>query len=193
MYMLRILIASLAMMIVMSLTTSTYAMEVAGVDVPETATIGASEDKVMLNGAGIRKKYAIVKVYVGALYLQSKTTDAAQAVSMPGAKRVYMYGLYKMTAEKLHAALDKGFRSNMDAANYTAMEPRIKSFMKLFTGMDKGDKAIIDYIPGVGTQLSINGAVKGTVDGEDFFQALLRVWIGDVPADKGLKKGMLGG
>ena len=189
----RILILSLVMVATLSLACDANALEVAGVDVPDTATIGAAKEKVTLNGAGIRKKYAIVKVYVGALYLQSKTSDASKAISMPGAKRVYLYGLYKMSAEKLNAALDKGFRSNMDAAKYTAMEPRIKSFMKLFTGMDKGDEAVIDYTPDVGTKLSINGAIKGTIEGEDFFQALLRVWIGDVPADKGLKKGMLGG
>ena len=28
---------------------------------------------------------------------------------------------------------------------------------------------------------------------EDFFTAVLRIWIGDKPVDAGLKKGMLGG
>ncbi|VAW80215.1 hypothetical protein MNBD_GAMMA14-779, partial [hydrothermal vent metagenome] len=32
----------------------------------------------------------------------------------------------------------------------------------------------------------------GIVQGEDFFSALLRVWIGKHPADTSLKKGLLG-
>jgi hypothetical protein len=29
--------------------------------------------------------------------------------------------------------------------------------------------------------------------GDDFFSALLRIWLGDKPVDSGLKKGVLGG
>jgi hypothetical protein len=36
------------------------------------------------------------------------------------------------------------------------------------------------------------GEVLGTVQGEDFYRALLKVWLGDKPADKGLKKAWLG-
>ncbi len=192
MHILRILMASFVLIAVLSLTPSAYAVEVAGVDVPGTVKAGAANEDLLLNGAGIRKKFRFVKVYVGALYLQSKTSDASKVVSMPGVKRVYLYGLRKMTSAKLSAAMDKGFRDNLDAAGYNAVEARLKSFMKLFPDMHKGDEALIDYIPGVGTELRINGTLAGSIEGEDFFQALLLVWLGDVPADKGLKKAMLG-
>jgi hypothetical protein len=34
--------------------------------------------------------------------------------------------------------------------------------------------------------------LRGTIEGADFFQAVLRIWLGDKPADSGLKRGMLG-
>ena len=192
MYILRILIASLAMMAVLFMTNSAHALNVAGVDVPDTVKIGAAGDDLLLNGAGIRKKF-IIKVYVGALYLKSKTSDVSKAVSMSGAKRVRMHFLYKKVgADKLNSAWEEGFRANLDKSKYNALEGRLKSFMKFFPDMHKGEEVLLDYIPGTGTEVRINGTLAGTIEGEDFFQALMLVWLGDVPADKGLKKGMLG-
>ncbi len=51
----------------------------------------------------------------------------------------------------------------------------------------------VDYIPGTGTQVGINGESKGAIEGEDFHQATLRIWLGDAPASTGLKKAMLAG
>jgi hypothetical protein len=34
--------------------------------------------------------------------------------------------------------------------------------------------------------------VRGVIEGADFMQALWAVWLGEKPADSGLKKGMLG-
>jgi len=58
--------------------------------------------------------------------------------------------------------------------------------------MKKGDRIVIDYLPERGTQVTVKGNLKGVIPGEDFNQALLRVWLGDEPADKGLREGMLG-
>ena len=51
----------------------------------------------------------------------------------------------------------------------------------------------LDYIPGRGTRVTINGESKGLIAGRDFNNALLDIWLGEEPADKGLKKAMLGG
>jgi hypothetical protein len=40
----------------------------------------------------------------------------------------------------------------------------------------------------------VNGQARGTaIPGEDFYTAVLRVWLGEKPADSGLKKGLVGG
>ena len=44
------------------------------------------------------------------------------------------------------------------------------------------------------TVLAVGGKPAGSpIPGEDFYAAVLRVWLGETPADPGLKKGMLGG
>ena len=62
----------------------------------------------------------------------------------------------------------------------------------MFADLRAGDIVHMDYLPGQGTHLSINGRELGRIEGEDFFTALLQVWVGDHPADEGLKRGLLG-
>ena len=190
----RILLISLVLLATLSFAFGVQAQEVAGVDVPDSAMLGAAKEKVTLNGAGIRKKYSVIKVYVGALYLPTQTTDVSKALSMPGAKRVLMHFLYKKVGvDKLNSGWEDGFRANLKPVEYNSLQARLKKFKGLFPDMHKGDRILLDYVPGTGTEVRINGQLAGSIEGEDFFRALLLVWLGDVPADKGLKQGMLGG
>jgi hypothetical protein len=46
---------------------------------------------------------------------------------------------------------------------------------------------------GKATQLRIDGKPTGApIEGEDFFRALLRIWLGDKPVQDDLKKALLG-
>jgi hypothetical protein len=58
---------------------------------------------------------------------------------------------------------------------------------------NKGDVILLDYLPGAGTRVTVRGDDKGTIAGVDFNRALLRIWLGEQPADSALKKAMLGG
>jgi len=166
------------------------AMKIAGVDVPQSLII---ENKALiLNGAGIRKKL-FIKVYVGSLYLTQKQTAADKILSDPGAKSIVMNFLYKeVSTKKLVDGWNKGFADNTSAKEIKALQQRIYQFNSLFTTVYKGDAIRLDYLPGEGTQVRINGKIKGSVPGEDFYQALLKIWLGARPADADLKDAMLG-
>ncbi len=56
----------------------------------------------------------------------------------------------------------------------------------------QGDVIRLDYLPGRGTTVTINNESRGSIEGEDFMRAWLRIWLGAHPADSGLKKGLLG-
>jgi hypothetical protein len=164
--------------------------EVAGVLVPESVV--SESEALVLNGAGIRKKF-FIKVYVGALYLPAKRSTIKGIMADPGAKRIVMSFLYKeVTAQKLIDGWNEGFASNNSAKEMKALQDRINTFNGLFTTVHKGDEIRLDYLPGKGTQVRINDVLKGSVPGEDFSQALLKIWLGTKPADENLKNGMLG-
>ncbi len=167
------------------------ALELEGVKLADKARVGASE--LVLNGAGIRTR-VIFKVYVGALYLTEKKSGAAEALAQKGAKRVALTMLRDLSAEQLNEAFEKGIDANNSAAEVAAMKPRIAELLALFTDAKKGDVILIDFLPESGTVVNVNGQARGkAIPGEDFYRALLRIWLGDKPVDSDLKRGMLGG
>ena len=169
---------------------SASARKIAGVDVPPSVTI---DNKVLvLNGAGIRKKL-FIKVYVGALYLTGKRTTTGQILADPGAKSIVMNFLYKeVSAKRTVDGWNKGFADNSTAKEVKALQERINQFNSLFSTVYKGDEIRLDYLPGEGTQVRLNGVLKGSVPGEDFSRAVLKIWLGSKPADANLKDAMLG-
>ena len=180
----------LGAMLIIFTSLEVSALEIAGVDVPQSVTI---ENKALvLNGAGIRKKL-FIKVYVGSLYLTAKQTAVGKILADPGAKSIVMNFLYKeVSTKKLVDGWNKGFADNSSAKEIKALQKRINQFNSLFTTVYKGDKIRLDYLPGKGTQVRINSTLKGSVQGEDFYQALLEIWLGAKPADANLKDAMLG-
>ena len=168
------------------------AAEVSGVVLPETVTVGNGGGRLLLNGAGVRKKL-FVKVYVGALYLDEKARSPEEVLANKGPKRMAMHILYKeVVSGKLVRAWEEGFSANQGEAEMEALRDRLTMFNGLFPDVHSGDAIEINLLPGKGTVVSLNGAERGVVEGDDFSRAVLEVWLGESPADKGLKKALLG-
>ena len=56
-----------------------------------------------------------------------------------------------------------------------------------------GENFTIDWIPGSGTIVTVKGKAQGEPFKEiEFFNALLRIWLGPQPADGKLKEALLG-
>lgn len=165
-------------------------IKIAGVELENSYQPGGKP--LTLNGAGVRSKF-FVKIYVGAIYTGKAVNNAAELIAAPGPKSMQMTILYKeIEAEKITSGWREGFRANVTDSEFKQLENRLQAFNALFPTLYEGDIVHMDYSPEVGTELSINDKVLGTIQGDDFFSALLKVWIGDHPADKGLKAGLLG-
>ena len=168
------------------------AMEIEGVEIPDTLSLPNSDISLVLNGAGIREKF-FVDVYIGALYLESKTTDAKTILNDTGAASVLMHFLYsEVSKDKLTGGWTEGFENNTSHIKMQAIKEKITMFNKLFRTVHEGDVIRLDYLPDSGTHVRINGEWRGTVEGNDFFRALLSIWLGEKPVTKALRKGMLG-
>lgn len=173
------------------LFSNVWAVEVEGVNVHESVV--ASGKTLQLNGAGVRTKF-FFDIYVGALYLPEKTTSAEKALLMSGPKQVSMTFLYsEVSREKLVSAWDEGFRLNLSAEAVAALKARLEQFNSLFATVHKGDVYLFNFNDDGSTSVVLNGKTVGQIRGADFQQALLSVWLGDTPADNGLKSAMLGG
>jgi hypothetical protein len=178
--------------ILMTFCLPAHALEIEGIAVPETIRSGDGKTGLVLNGAGLREKL-YVDVYVAALYLQARTPDVAAILSDDGPASVIMHIIYsEISKKKITDGWIDGLDDNTTVSERKAIQPRLEAFNKLFTAMQKGDVLRIDYTPAKGTEVRLNGEWRGSIEGNDFFRALLKVWLGSDPVDKSLKKDMLG-
>jgi hypothetical protein len=151
--------------------------------------------KLLLNGAGIRYK-AIFKVYTAGLYLTRKANTAEEALAAPGAKRISITMLRDIDSGELGKLFTRGVEDNMDKAAFSKLIPGLVRMSQLFTdikGLKTGDTFTIDWVPGSGTIITVKGVQQGEPFKEpEFFNALLRIWLGPAPADWKLKEALLG-
>ncbi len=171
------------------------AAEFEGIKLPDSVRVSEGGPELLLNGAGLRTRF-LFRVYVGALYVQKKTGAAGAVINDAGAKRMALYMLRELPADQFADALEDGLKNNNAADELPKLEARVKQLRAVFDAVKiarVGDVIVIDFLPGAGARITINGDVKAMIAGEDFSRALLRIWLGDKPADSDLKKGLLGG
>jgi long-chain acyl-CoA synthetase len=176
----------------MLVATAAHAVDVAGIKVDDKVRVGGQE--LILNGAGLRTKF-VFKVYVGALYTAEKMTAPAVIYDSPAPRRMLMRMMRDMDAESLYKALDEGLHSNLTETELAGLKPQINQLGTLMKGIGavkEGDSIAIDF-DSAGIEVGVNGRGQGRVEGAPFGRALLKVWLGDRPADAELKKGLLGG
>ncbi len=168
-----------------------HAAEVAGVRVADSVKVGNNE--LVLNGAGLRSKL-FIKVYVGALYVGQKAATPAAIYDSATPRRMVLRLLRDLDADSLHSALDEGLRNNHTPAELSEMQAQVEQLagiMKAIGKVREGDTISIDF-SSEGVVVSQNGEVRGKVAGAGFAKALLKVWLGEKPADASLKKALLG-
>jgi len=172
--------------------STAMAAEVSGVFIDNEIKTSNGQTLV-LNGAGLREKFW-VDVYVGSLYLEHPFTDVTRILSTPEPWRIQLDFIYKEVARnKLLDSWREGFEKNQRSSALQKLQSRIEAFYALFdsSAMAK-DQFRFDYLPGSGTHVSKNQQLLGVIPGKDFSNALLEIWLGNHPADKSLKRAMLG-
>jgi hypothetical protein len=172
---------------------TSFAVEIAGVKLDDTTNVGNTALK--LNGAGIRYK-AVAKVYVTALYLPEKKTTTADAIALAGPKRIQIVMLRDVSAERFGQSFIDGLNNNSTKPEKKQIVDQMLKFGEMFANtpeLKKGDIITADWIPGVGTLNSLNGqAMAKPFPDIAFFNALLKIWLGEKPASEPLKQQLLG-
>ncbi|MBH9554279.1 chalcone isomerase family protein [Inhella gelatinilytica] len=168
-------------------------LQIAGVNVEPTAKVAGKELK--LNGAGIRTR-VIVKVYVMALYLTEKQTTSEGVYDSQGPRRFTLTMLREVNGDDFGQAFMAGITANTTAAERSKYVNQLTAFGEAFVNvgtMNKGGVLTADWVPGTGMVMAINGKPFGDVLPDlGFYNAVLKIWLGDKPVDKDLKPGLLG-
>ena len=159
--------------------------------------IAVGEQNLQLNGVGGRSVPVIfMRVFAAALYLLKSSHDPDAIIKMEGAKRVQIRMNYGVAGKEFKKALVRGIEKNHSPEQQAAFAPRTQAFAAIIDSFGKvksGDVIDLDYLPEQGLRVSINGISKGApIEGADFYAAVLRIFIGNRPAEQEMKERMLG-
>lgn len=150
---------------------------------------------LVLNGTGVRA-VAWFKGYAAGLYVPQKAQSVDALLAQPGPKRLQLRMLQDVPPAEFVKALRKGMERNVPAADWPALQDRVERFAALITEagkVRKGEVVDLDLDPKLGMLFSLNGTLRGQpIAGLDFYNALLRAFVGDKPYDERLRAGLLG-
>ena len=148
-----------------------------------------------LNGLGLRG-VLFIKGYVAGLYLAAKASSYQEVVASPGPKRLQLRMLRSATPDDFIEALVDGIRKNSTTAELAGLNERLQQMqlsIRAFGATKSGDIINFDYVPGIGTTMSLNGVPSGSaLAGGDLYNAVLKIFVGDSPVDTRLRAGLLG-
>ena len=167
--------------------------EVAGVQFPNTLQVGNA--KLQINGAGIRYK-VVFKVYAAALYLTDKATTPEAVLASAGPRHLQIVMLREIDANELGRLFTRGMEQNAAREDFTKSIPGIMRLSDVFSSRKKlvaGESFAVEWVPGVGTMILVNGKPAAEpIKEPEFYTTLMKIWLGKSPADAQLKEALLG-
>ncbi|HZN54343.1 MAG TPA: chalcone isomerase family protein [Candidatus Polarisedimenticolaceae bacterium] len=170
--------------------TPASAARLAGVDVPDRATVGGKT--LVLNGTGLREATVLmVDVYVAGLYLEEETSDPSAILASSATKRLTMTFVRSVGREKLAEAWTEGFDKNAGDKR-AALAPSLATLNGAMADVKKDDTIVLTYLPETGVTVTVKGKDAAVIPGEDFQRVLFSIWLGSSPPNVGLREGLLG-
>lgn len=181
-----------AALICVAMAAPARALTVEGHEYEESITI--ADTALKLNGAGLRYKLWF-KGFTAGLWVARPSTQVSDVLAQPGPKRFRVRVLVEVDSKEFSKAFDRGVQKNHSEAEQAKLAARMQQFDRQILALGKlkkGDAVDLDWVPDRGLVMSLNGKLRGTpVPGEDLYRALLRIFIGDNPAQEELKQALL--
>ena len=179
--------------IALTCAISAQAADIGGVKVEDTATVAGKT--LILNGGGMRQIF-VVKVYAAALYLSEKKTSAADVQALTTPKRVALHIQREVNSDEFGQLFITSMNKNSSKEEKAKVINQTVKFGEMFASLPpvkKGDIVTLDWVPGSGTVSTLNGKQIGeTLPDVAFYNAVLRIWIGENPVQSDVKRGLLG-
>jgi hypothetical protein len=162
------------------------AAEIEGIHFTDRAQAGPAA--LALKGVGLAR-YLFFRVYVAALYAGDGITTDRVLADVP--KRLELSYLQNIQARDFATAADQVLPDNVPASTVALLRPKIDRLHAMYRDIKPGDRYALTYLPGVGTELALNGTPLGVVEGADFAAAYFAIWLGPKPISDSLKAQLL--
>lgn len=164
------------------------------VRIEDSASVAGRQ--LMLNGAGVARRL-VFRVYAIGLYLIDRKDTAAEVLATEGPRRIAIAVLRDISGTDFQRAVaDHVHRLALQHDRDMVREQMVvlvRAISKQPEGLREGDTLTLDWIPGTGTVVQLNGKpLVAPMPGQAFYNALLSIWLGDEPAEPSLKPKLLG-
>ena len=188
----RSFIRTLLAAALLSASIAQAAVQVGGVDFqPE---LGAQKGMLALNGAGLRTRVGF-KVYAMGLYLRAPLSEAGAILADKGEKRIRIVPIRDLEAKQFGDALQAGLEKNHDAAALAALKPATDALLAALAAVGEvkaGTEIVLDRLGSGATRLLVDAKQHGEdIADVALYPALLRIWLGERPADSELREALL--
>jgi hypothetical protein len=176
------------LVLILLVSPSLHGAQIEGVNFEDTAVI--SGKTATLRGTGLLRYMLFIKAYVGAFYLEKGISSSDALTDVP--RRLVLHYFHAIPGEDFATATTEMIKKNVSYSRFRALQPEIAQLNALYKDVKPGDEYRATYIPGIGTELALNGTVLGVVPGAEYSAAFFSIWIGKNPIDKGFRNNLLG-
>jgi hypothetical protein len=170
-----------------------HAVEVSGVKLEDSAKVGGKD--LVLCCSGVRVK-VLFNVYALGIYLTEKKNTVADILGIAGPKRFKLVMMRDVSGEEFGSSFMSAINKNLEKDEKSKFVNQLLKFGEMFESigaLKKGDVIVSDWVPGTGTVLTLNGKpIVDPLPDPLFYNALLKIWLGDKPVDTILKPVLLG-
>ncbi len=176
--------------------SAAVALEPGATNFPAVMRLSPEGPELLLNGAGERW-LMLFKVYSIGLYLPERRNTAAGVLAQKGPKRMLLVmHRHEISGGVIHDYLLSRIGDGSQAAEMDVIKERLEELDRIINGekvIRRGGTIALDYVPDQGTVIRVNGVPKGApIPGEDFYNALLKIWIGERAKSTALREALLG-
>jgi hypothetical protein len=159
---------------------------IAGVEFVEAVDAGPA--RLVLKGVGLCKRL-VWKAYAGALYMEAGTDPRRVLEDVP--KRLELEYFRHIPASAMATGTERGVAANAAAETVARFRRDLDRLKALYRDVRRGDRYALNYVPGKGMWLELNGERQGSFADPDLARAVFAVWLGERPLDAAFKRGVL--
>jgi Chalcone isomerase-like len=156
-----------------------YGALIEGVEFKDSYSLG--DQKLFLNNVALMRYKVVIKAMVSALYLGEGVKPSEVLKDVP--KRIEIHYFWNLEGKEIAKAADRLLAENISVTRLETIRTEIDEMNALFENVKAGERYSLTYIPGVGTELALNGKKKGLVPGAEFASAYFSIWLGKKPMD----------
>jgi hypothetical protein len=142
-----------------------------------------------LHNAALLRYLKVIKAYVAALYLPDGVKPDLVLSDLP--KRLELSYLVSVKGPDFGKWAEPTLERNQTPAELARLRSRIDRINAVYRDVKPGDRYALTYLPGKGTELTLNGAPLVVIEGADFAAAYFGIWLGRKPFDEKLKRDLL--